>query len=135
MRNLLEMIKITIFSPFGLIVSFLIVVGYTLYYEGIENEKEALHFVNETEYKGIIINKLLTSTKKGGEIIFVNFVAKDTVNYFHNLYGGLHKGLFEYIQIGDTILKSKGEGRIIVKKTNGKEKEFKYNSTLFPNGD
>lgn len=133
MKNLLEIIKITVFSPFGLIVSFLIVVGYYLYYEGIDNEKEAINFVNKTEYNAVIINKVLTSSKKGGEITFINFASNDTVYYFHNIYGGLHPGLFEYIQIGDTILKSKGEGKITIKKTSGEEREFKYNSTLFPN--
>jgi hypothetical protein len=112
---------------FGVILFFTILLA-SLHYSDKSNAED---FVWNEQYYGCITEKQLFN-KKGADFYFLDIRTKKIERLVYGIFSTKYQGLYEYAQVGDTIIKIKGKGRITIKKTNGEVRDFEYNSRILP---
>jgi hypothetical protein len=126
-----ELVETIFENPLGKIFGFIICVALFLWYDNYDLETYSNNFVYNKSYYGAIHSKDVFD-KKLGRLRFLNLKTNEQEVHTNSLVGQEHKGLYDYAQIGDTIIKVKGKGRITIKKPSGEMQDFEYNSRILP---
>ena len=108
MDKLIDTIKMFVWSPLGVLALIILF----LWYNNYDLKQNSIDFVQK-EYYGMVTEKNIYS-KKLGYIYFHNRKTKKQDYYTYAIFGQKHLGIYDYVSLGDSIMKKKGEGRITI---------------------
>ncbi|WP_339700045.1 hypothetical protein [uncultured Marixanthomonas sp.] len=107
--------KVYIFILFLILLSAVLLIIFLFYNKVLEmTDKKASDFYKEDDYKGIVVNKFIDTEQHN----YHKVVVKKEENQQTILFDHENGGLFEFIKIGDSLTKTRGNLKIRLQREN-----------------